>query len=174
MDKALNDPRLEVRTVACGALAALHRGTARYLDATAVDALVARAMRLVRKKVPNATAGAAPMDTSVGAGSDADADADTAGPEATPASRAHGRVLRLEALVKAHPYDVPGAWMPAVLHELTRHSRAGVPVSTTVKGTLAAFWSTHQELWDLEFRELFTEEQADALRDCVVTPSYYA
>jgi hypothetical protein len=157
-DKALSDPQLEVRTVASRCLATLVRGAGLLLEPQEMDKMATRAIRLARKDDPAAAA---------------QPGGDSAAAEAE-AGKRHGRVLRLEALVMTCPYDVP-SWLPAVLHELTKHTRDPMPISKTVKGTLSDFWRTHSEAWHNEnLKEKFTEEQREALLDSVSAPSYYA
>eukprot|EP00455_Lapot_gusevi_P042300 TRINITY_DN4995_c0_g2_i1.p1 TRINITY_DN4995_c0_g2~~TRINITY_DN4995_c0_g2_i1.p1 ORF type:complete len:260 (+),score=64.65 TRINITY_DN4995_c0_g2_i1:238-1017(+) len=83
-----------------------------------------------------------------------------------------GALLGLAALVSSQPYSVP-AWMPAVLHRLTRHLSEPAPIPTLLQPVFREFKRTHQDRWD-EFKTLFSEEQLDALREVEDTPSYIA
>eukprot|EP00004_Rigifila_ramosa_P022879 TRINITY_DN6345_c0_g1_i1.p1 TRINITY_DN6345_c0_g1~~TRINITY_DN6345_c0_g1_i1.p1 ORF type:complete len:1718 (+),score=384.96 TRINITY_DN6345_c0_g1_i1:405-5156(+) len=85
----------------------------------------------------------------------------------------HGGVLGFAALALSRPYDVP-EWLPEVLVALSAHQHEPEPVKGSVRATIAEFWRTHKDMWDVEFRELFTPEQVDAITSIVPAPAYYA
>jgi len=85
----------------------------------------------------------------------------------------HAPVLGLEAFVLSSPYDVP-QWLPDVLMCIASMANEPPPLKTTVTRALSEFKRTHEEAGLHECRELFTEEQWDAIQDVSSCSSYFA
>ncbi|KZT61232.1 hypothetical protein CALCODRAFT_447468 [Calocera cornea HHB12733] len=84
----------------------------------------------------------------------------------------HAGVLGLTALIDAYPYTVP-SWLPSLLPILAEHSYEKPPISTTVRKCAADFRRTHQDTWHTD-KNMFDEEQTQALQTIVSGTSYYA
>lgn len=84
----------------------------------------------------------------------------------------HSGVLGLCALIGACPYDIP-EWLPDVLATVAQHSSDPNPIRDTIKATFAEFWRTHQDdFW--KHKDLFTEDQLNAIDGMSISPSYFA
>jgi len=84
----------------------------------------------------------------------------------------HAGVLGLAALIDAYPYTVP-TWVPSLLPILAEHSYEKPPISTTVRKCAADFRRTHQDTWHTD-KEMFNEDQTQALQTIISGTSYYA
>lgn len=74
-------------------------------------------------------------------------------------------------MIKAFPYEVP-RFIPSIMIEtMSRHSASPVPLSTTVRATLAEFKRTHQDGWETD-QKAFTAEQLADLHDLLTGSSY--
>ncbi|SCV72468.1 BQ2448_4005 [Microbotryum intermedium] len=86
---------------------------------------------------------------------------------------AHSAVLGISSLINAFPYEVP-PFVPGLLIEMaTKHASSPVPISTTVRQTLADFKRSHTDSWT-EDQKQFTEDQLVDLHDLLTGSSYYA
>jgi len=90
----------------------------------------------------------------------------------TTVGQRHGGVLGLSGFVATHPYDVP-TYLPAILAFLASNINDKPPIKGPLRALFAGFKSTHQEQWAV-FKELFTEEQLDAVAGVEIAPSYFA
>jgi len=85
-------------------------------------------------------------------------------------------VFFLCASVLSQPYDTP-PYVPIALAAISKHSferNAPLGVRDTVKKCCAEYKRTHMsDNWELH-RNVFTQEQLEALEDVVSTPHYYA
>lgn len=71
-------------------------------------------------------------------------------------------VYMMSCVILATPYDLPAAYLPALLTSLTRH--ASVPaLKDIVARTVQLFKRTHQDRW-AEFKHAFTTDQLDELQ----------
>lgn len=83
----------------------------------------------------------------------------------------HILVLVASSLILSHPYDIP-PWTPSLLTVLTRFIHDRHPISAVAKKIFSEFKRTHGARWE-ECRELFTEDQLEAMTELLVAPSYY-
>jgi hypothetical protein len=85
--------------------------------------------------------------------------------------KGHSAALGLSALVETRPYDVP-SWMPAPLDLLSRCARLPAPISDAARKTIAEFWRTHGDEFEL-YEHLFTTDAIQSLRNHSAA-SYFA
>lgn len=70
-------------------------------------------------------------------------------------------MLGISSIIKAFPYEVP-PFIPAVLIEcMSKHAASPVPLSTTVRATLAEFKRTHADSWETDQKAFSAEQLAD-------------
>ena len=70
-------------------------------------------------------------------------------------------VLGISSIIKAFPYEVP-PFIPSVLIEcMSKHAASPVPLSTTVRATLADFKRTHADSWETDQKAFSAEQLAD-------------
>lgn len=82
----------------------------------------------------------------------------------TDRARTDSAVLGVSSVIKAFPYEVP-PFIPAILIEsMSKHAASPVPLSTTVRATLADFKRTHADSWETD-QKAFTPEQLADLQD---------
>jgi len=84
----------------------------------------------------------------------------------------HAAILGMIATLQAYPYAVE-PWMPALIERLSRHATDPQPVASAIRKFAAEFKKTHQDTWHID-KELFDEDQLQALQTIVSGTSYYA
>ena len=85
--------------------------------------------------------------------------------------RLMGGCLGLWAIVRAFPHTVP-AFVPGLLCRLARHAN-GPFVGKRVSKAFGEWWSSHQDMWQMEFQAKFTEEELRAVREVMYSPVCY-
>ncbi|GAA5990546.1 hypothetical protein JCM10908_003124 [Rhodotorula pacifica] len=150
----LRDPKIEVREAAASTLSGIIRCSQR----SSINSLINRFMKVLRTtKIPKRR--------------DAQGNEVAGYQEALVA--AHSAVLGISSIIKAFPYEVP-PFIPSVLIEsMSKHAASPVPLSTTVRATLADFKRTHADSWETD-QKAFTPEQLADLQDLLTGSSYYA
>lgn len=90
-----------------------------------------------------------------------------------PRRRRVALVLALCAAVTANPGVFP-TYLPKLMVRLEPYSRDPNPaIQRAVKTTFEAWWHSHREGWDLEYKRLFTAEQLDSVSVLLKSPAYY-
>lgn len=84
----------------------------------------------------------------------------------------HSAVILASAIILSEPYVIT-KHLPAVLSALSIYISDRSPMSQLTRSTFNEFRRTHQGTWT-EYRDLFTEEQLDAIGELLIAPSYYA
>lgn len=84
----------------------------------------------------------------------------------------HGIVLRGSGIILAEPH-VLSKTLPALLTALSFYISDRSPISPLVRLTFNEFRRTHQDTWNMD-RQLFDEDQLDAIGELLIAPSYYA
>jgi proteasome activator subunit 4 len=155
--RLLEDPKLEVREMACDTISGVIRALSLEKQAEIREKIVSRSKEIFpdrkRRKV-------------VSNGSNSKVDVQRSLPER------HGAVLALRALVISSPYDVP-QWLPEILMALVRLASEPAPVKNTVREALSDFRRTHEEGGLLEVKDAMTAEQWEAVRDVAVGAASY-
>ncbi len=71
-------------------------------------------------------------------------------------------IYMMSCVILATPYDLPAAYLPALLTSFVRH--ASIPsLKILVTRTVQLFKQTHQDRWE-EFKLAFTTDQLDELQ----------
>ncbi len=84
----------------------------------------------------------------------------------------HSVVIRSGAIVLSDPYTIK-PHLPGLLSALSRFISDKNPIGPLVRTTFGEFRRTHMETWSTD-RQLFTDDQLDAIGELLVAPSYYA
>ena len=84
----------------------------------------------------------------------------------------HGMIVRGSAIVLSEPHLISKS-LPALLTALSNFISDKSPISQLVRMTFSEFRRTHQENWHCD-RQLFDEDQLDAIGELLIAPSYYA
>ena len=81
-------------------------------------------------------------------------------------------VIRGSAIVLSEPHVISKP-LPALLTALSYYISDRSPISPLVRTTFSEFRRTHQDNWQTD-RQLFGEDQLDAIGELLIAPSYYA
>lgn len=84
----------------------------------------------------------------------------------------HSMVIRASSIILSDPRGITGP-LPALLTALSFYVSDRSPLSTLVRTTFSEFRRTHQDTWQID-RQVFDEDQLDAIGELLVAPSYYA
>lgn len=84
----------------------------------------------------------------------------------------HSLVIRGSAIILSEPHVISKS-LPPLLTALSYYISDRSPISPLVRSTFSEFRRTHQDTWQLD-RQLFAEDQLDAIGELLIAPSYYA
>lgn len=84
----------------------------------------------------------------------------------------HSLVIRASALILSEQHLI-NKHLPPLLTILSYYISDKSPISPLVRTTFSEFRRTHQDNWDSD-RQLFDEDQLDAIGELLIAPSYYA
>ena len=84
----------------------------------------------------------------------------------------HALILKGSAYILSEPHMITKP-LPSLLTALSYFISDRSPISPLVRKTFNEFRRTHQENWQTD-RQLFNEDQLDAIGELLIAPSYYA
>lgn len=84
----------------------------------------------------------------------------------------HAMVIRGSSIVLSEPHVITKR-LPSLLTALSFYISDRSPISPLVRTTFSEFRRTHQDNWQID-RQLFDEDQLDAIGELLIAPSYYA
>jgi proteasome activator subunit 4 len=153
--RLLEDPKLEVRDMACATVSGVIRIMTPASQRECRNLIISRSQEVFPdRKRRRRTDGRSSSDELIDS-----------------TAVRHGAVLGLKALVISSPYDVP-EWLPEVLMSLVRLASEPAPVRSTVRESLSEFRRTHEEGGLLAIKDAISAEHWEAIRD-VATPANY-
>lgn len=71
-------------------------------------------------------------------------------------------IMMMSCVILATPYDLPAAYLPALLTSFVRHASIS-SLKVVVTRTVQLFRQTHQDRWE-EFKKAFSADQLDELQ----------
>ena len=84
----------------------------------------------------------------------------------------HSIVIRACSIVLSDPRGISRP-LPSLLTALSFYVSDRSPLSPLVRTTFSEFRRTHQDTWQID-RQMFDEDQLDAIGELLIAPSYYA